>query len=96
VEAEIGGSYTPKIYDSKDLYDYFTPVTFYKDKANKPLKMDFKKFNESEALYKEALEEIDKELNEIKKSALEEDGVSPEDSEPPIENLEESDESKGS
>ena len=89
LEAEIGGENTPKIYDSKDLYDFFTPMSFYKDKENKKLKMDFKKFSESEELYREALEEIDKDLDAIKKSDLEEDGVLPEDSDLPAENIEE-------
>lgn len=88
LEAEIGAENTPKIYDSKDLYEFFTPMSFYKDKQNKKLKMDFKKFSESEELYREALEEIDKELDEIKKSDFEDDGVVPEDSDPPVNDTE--------
>lgn len=88
LEAEIGGENTPKIYDSKDLYDFFVPMSFYKDKENKKLKMDFKKFSESEELYREALEEIDKDLDLIKNTDLEEDGVVPEDSDLPAENNE--------
>lgn len=88
LEAEIGAENTPKIYDSKDLYEFFTPMSFYKDKQNKKLKMDFKKFSESEELYREALEEIDKELDEIKKSDFEDDGVVPEDSDLPVNDTE--------
>lgn len=88
LEAEIGGEKTPKIYDSKDLYDFFLPMSFYKDKENKKLKMDFKKFSESEELYREALEEIDKDLDKIEESDLKEDGVLPEDSDLPAENIE--------
>lgn len=96
LEAEIGGEKTPKIYDSKDLYDFFIPMSLYKDKENKRLKMDFKKFSESEELYREALEEIDKDLDKIKKSELEEDGVLPEDSDLPDENIEDSNEKEDS
>ena len=88
LEAEIGGENTPKIYDSKDLYDFFIPISFYKDEENKKLKMDFKKFSESEELYREALEEIDNDLDKIKESDLKEDGVLPEDSDLPSENIE--------
>ena len=88
LEAEIGAEITPKIYDSKDLYEFFVPMTFYKDKENKKLKMDFKKFSESEELYREALEEIDKQLDEIKKTDFEDDGVVPEDSDLPAKNTE--------
>ena len=88
LEAEIGGENTPKIYDSKDLYDFFIPLSFYKDKENKKLKMDFKKFSESEELYREALEEINKELDVIKNSVFEDDGVTPEDSDFPVKKVE--------
>ena len=88
LEAEIGSENAPKIYDSKDLYDFFIPMSFYKDKENKKLKMDFKKFSESEELYKEALEEINKDLDNLTKSNFEEDGVCPEDSDLPNENAE--------
>jgi hypothetical protein len=66
-------------------------MSFYKDKDNKKLKMDFKKFSESEELYREALEEIDKDLDKIKESDLKEDGVLPEDSDLPAENVDDVD-----
>jgi len=66
-------------------------MSFYKDKDNKKLKMDFKKFSESEELYREALEEIDKDLDRIKESDLKEDGVLPEDSDLPAENIDDVD-----
>lgn len=62
IESEIGGDDTPKIYDSKDLYDFFDPINFYKDRDNKRLNMDFKMFTESQAKYQDALNEINREL----------------------------------
>lgn len=85
IEADIGGDYAPKIGDSKDLYECFSPVALYKDKEYKALKMDYKMFSDSERKYRDVLEELDEQLERIKEYELAEDGVSPEDSIPPAE-----------
>lgn len=66
LELEFGEDSVPKVYDSKDLYDFFNPILFYKDPDNKPLNMDFEKFSESEAKYKYALEQLNLRLQELK------------------------------
>ena len=65
IEFEIGADNAPKLYDFKDIYEYFDPIFFYKDPVNKSLKMDFKEFSKSEEMYKVALEDLDKEIEKV-------------------------------
>jgi hypothetical protein len=82
IELEIGGEYLPKLEDSKDLYDYFSPIAFYKDKEYKNLKMDYSEFAQSQQLYKEALDEVDDRIAKINE-ALKEDGADSYDTDAP-------------
>lgn len=66
LEAELGSEGTPKIYDIKDMYDFFDTISFYKDPDNETLKMDFEQFDECEKKYKFAIEEIDRKLEELR------------------------------
>lgn len=73
IENELGSEKTPKIYDFKDLYDYFDVIKFYKDRKNKSLKMDYEQFLDSEDQYREAIEELNKEIgiNNSEKETIE-------------------------
>ena len=64
LEKEIGSDKLPKIYDRKDLYDFFDPIVFYRDANGDILKLEFAAFEEAEEQYKKALLNAQKELNE--------------------------------
>lgn len=64
IENEIGGDKTPKIYDSKDLYDFFDPINFYHDETNAHLNMDYNHYTETLAKYEKALKEANQEVEE--------------------------------
>lgn len=87
LEAEIGSEGTPTLYDSKDLYDFFAPITFYKDKDYKRLNMDYQQFVKIEEEYKSALKEADKNLQKLNESIYGDDGTSPADQVPLADNL---------
>ena len=73
VESEIGGEYTPRVFDFADLYDYFDPVFFYKElESDKTLKVDFNKFVESEQMYEQAIRLTELELERIANEGKEE------------------------
>ena len=90
LEALMGDQNVPKLYDFKDLYEYFDVVKFYRDRKNQVLKMDYAQFLDSEDQYREALEQIDSTLKAVKKGEkvskvkLTEDGVSETDFPEPI------------
>ena len=69
IEFEVGSDKAPKLYDFKDLYDFFDPISFYRDEENKVLKMDYDKFIESQEKYKKAIDEVDKFLQEQKNNS---------------------------
>lgn len=62
---EFGGNKTPKVYDSKDLYDFISPIKFYKDENNAPLNLDYENFRKAEIQYKNALKIIDEKIKKI-------------------------------
>jgi len=68
IEKEIGGDKTPKIYDSKDLYDFFDPIAFYKDENNNSLKLDFEKYSQTLNQYKSALLKANQEVIKANKA----------------------------
>lgn len=72
LEVELGSENTPKIYDSKDLYDFFEPINFYTDRDNKRLELDYDNFIASEEKFQQALDDIDRELQSIKDKESEE------------------------
>ena len=72
LEAELGSEVTPKIYDSKDLYDFFEPINFYTDRDNKRLELDYDNFVASEEKFQQALDDIDRELQSLKEKEPEE------------------------
>ena len=72
LETELGSEVTPKIYDSKDLYDFFEPINFYTDRDNKRLELDYDNFIASEEKFQQALDDIDRELQSLKEKESEE------------------------
>ena len=72
LETKLGSEVTPKIYDSKDLYDFFEPINFYTDRDNKRLELDYDNFIASEEKFQQALDDIDRELQSLKEKESEE------------------------
>ena len=66
MELQFGYPDAPKLYDFKDVYEFFDPIEMYKSKEGEILQMDYSKFLQSQLKYKDSIEELNKKINSLK------------------------------